>query len=496
MGKRITDSHVRTLMKEYTKSSSIEVAAMRSDMCRQTASKYLAAGKLPSELRREHDWRTRPDPFAEVWPEIKAMLTETPELQAKTLFDYVCAKYPGTFSEGQLRTLQRHIHRWRASSGPDQEVFFPQVHHPGRRLALDFTHMDSLGITINSELFVHQLFHCVLTYSNWEWAMICFSESLAALRDGLQATLFRLGRVPDEVWSDHSTAATHQPAGGNGMKRPFNQRYLDICGHFGITPRVIGVDEPNENGDVEALNGALKNRMNQHLLLRGSRDFDSREAYRGFLENVIDRANELRRDRLGEELKVMRVLNASPLADFEDERVGVSKWSTVHVRRNTYSVPSRLIGETVIARVFAEHIEILYHGEVQDRLPRLLGRSLVRVEYRHIIHSLVRKPGAFRDYRYREGLFPGLAFRQAYDKLVASCPLRTADLEYLHILKLAATTMECEVETVLRRLLDQGAVPRFRTVEEFMPGRQDPVIPAVTIPEPDLSVYNELLGRA
>ena len=496
MGKRITDSHVRTLMKEFTECGSQRVAAMRADMCRQTAAKYLAAGQLPSALRREHDWATRVDPFAEVWPELRTMLEKAPELQAKTLFDHVCREHPGKFSEGQLRTLQRHIRRWRATAGPAQEVFFPQVHHPGRRLALDFTHAGELGGTIRGEPFAHLLCHCVLTYSNWEWATICFSESLASLRDGLQCTLFRLGHVAEELWTDHSTAATHRPGEEGGVKREFNRRYLDLCAHFGVKPRVIGLDEPHENGDVESLNGALKNRLDQHLLLCGSRDFDCVEEYRAFLETVLNRTNELRRDRLAEELAVMRVLTASPLANFEDEPALVRKWSTVHVRHNTYSVPSRLIGEKVTARVYAEHIDILYQGDVQDRLPRLLGRSQVRIEYRHIIHSLVRKPAAFQDYRYREELFPTVAFRQAYDKLREGCPSRTADLEYLQLLKLAADNMESDVAAVLQRLLDEGAVPRFRTVAEFMPRRLPPVLPTVHIPTPDLSVYDELLGRA
>lgn len=495
MGKRITDSHVRTLMKEFTRCGSMRSAAMRADMCRQTAAKYLAAEQLPSTLRREHDWLTRPDAFAEVWPEMRALLEKAPELQAKTLFDHACRKWPGKFSEGQLRTLQRRLRKWHATAGPAREVFFPQVHHPGRRMALDFTHMAELGIRIGGEPFAHLLCHCVLTYSNWEWAIICFSESLASLRDGIQTTLFRLGHVTEELWTDNSTAATHPPGGDGGQKREFNQRYLEICAHFGVKPRVTGIDEPNENGDVESLHNALKNRIDQHLLLRGSRDFDSREEYREFLTLMLNRANEQRRDRLAEELKVMRKLTASPLAEFEEERALVRKWSTVQVQRNTYSVPSRLIGETVTARVYAEHIDILYQGEVQDRLPRLLGRSQVRIEYRHIIHSLVRKPGAFQDYRYREELFPSLAFRQAYDRLRETCLPRTADLEYLQVLKLSADTMECEIETVLRRLLDEGAIPRIRTVEEFLPRRFSPALPTVSIPAPDLSVYNELLGR-
>jgi len=137
------------------------------------------------------------------------------------------------------------------------------------------------------------LCHTVLTYSNWEWATICHSESLMSLRQGVQAALFRLGRVPKEHWTDNSSAATHNPGGKEEGRRSFNDEYEDMMNHFGMEPRTIRIGCPNENGDVESLNGALKKRLEQHLLLRGSRDFGSQEEYRLCLEAVLGKANPL-----------------------------------------------------------------------------------------------------------------------------------------------------------------------------------------------------------
>jgi len=498
VGKRITDSHVRLLMSEYAKSGRIGVAALRADMCRQTGARYVHAGRLPSELKESRQWRTRPDPFAAVWDRVRERLEQDAGLQAKTLLEYLNGEYPGQFHEGHLRTLQRRVRSWRATAGPPQEVFFEQVHVPGRRLSLDFSSMAELEVSIGGERFAHQICHGVLTYSNWEWAAISTGgESLAALRDGVQAVLFRLGRVPEELWTDNSTAATHRPgAGAETAQREFNTRYLELCSHFGLKPRRTGVDAPQENGDVEAQNGALKNRLDQALRLRGRRDFEDLGQYRRFLEEVMERANGCRRPRLLEELAVMRELSASRLAEFEELDVTVRQWSTIRVARSTYSVPSRLIGRKVRARVYADRIEVFYQGELQECIARQGGGRETRIDYRHVIHSLVRKPGAFRDWRHREQMFPSLVFRQAYDGLCAGCAARTADLEYLQILKLAADTGQNDVEAVLARLAAAGTPARLRTVEEFLPGRVPPALPCVSIPAPDLTVYDRLLGRA
>jgi transposase InsO family protein len=489
-----TDKQVRLLKMAYEKTGNIEIASAKAGLCRQTGSKYLKEDGLPSELIRERHWRTRQDPFEHDWPAVAGMLADAPELEAKALFEWLCERNPDLYSPGQVRTFQRRVREWLALHGPAKEVYFPQVHEPGRRMSTDFTWMDSLGITIAGEPFSHKLCHCVLTYSNWEWATICFSESLLALRRGVQNAVFRLGRVPLEHWTDHSTAATHEPSvEDRAGTRPFNSRYLATMNHLGMKPCTIQVGEAHENGDVESLNGVLKRRIEQHLLLRGSRDFENRNGYEKFLHEVLDQGNRLRRERLDEELAVMRLLRVDRLPEFDQYDPRVSSWSTIRVDRNSYSVPSRLIGEKVKARCYEDRIDVSYHGMAQMSGPRLSGRSGHRVNYRHIIDWLVRKPGAFRNYRYRDDLFPTLNFRVAYDRLREGCSERVADIEYLRILKHAARTMECEVDTVLELLCSEGMLPRWNTVLEFCP-QHAVTLPKVTVPPVDLSRYDLLLA--
>jgi len=198
----IPDRKVRKLMEEYEKTKNLSKSALRADMDRKTARKYLGCGRLPSEMPMDRAWRTRDDPFTADWQRCVQMFEESPGLEAKAVFEWLCRERPGRYQEGQLRTFQRRVREWRALSGPEQEVYFAQEHRPGVRMSTDFTHMDALGITIGGEAFDHQLCHNVLVYSNWEWASICHSESLLALRTGVQNVLTRLGRVPGEHWTD------------------------------------------------------------------------------------------------------------------------------------------------------------------------------------------------------------------------------------------------------------------------------------------------------
>lgn len=491
----VTYQQVELLMKNFTKTGQISAASAKAGMCRQTGAKFLNGALLASSSRPvKRPWRTREDPLSEIWERAVGMLEVSPELEAKALFDWLCEHYPDVLQDSHLRTFQRRVRQWRASSGPDREVYFPQTVAPGRRLSVDFTHMDSLEITISGIPFPHMLCHSVLSYSGWEWATVCFSESIQALRFGVQEALFRLGYVPKEIWTDNSTSATHNPsADEDSGKRRFNTRYLDLTDHFGMKPHTIAVGKSNENGAVESANGHLKRRLEQHLLLRGSCDFDSRSEYEAFLCGALNKANNLRRDKLRVELASMPELKASRLAEWDEEHAVVRKWSTVSIARNTYSVPSRLIGEKVCARVHEDHIRIYYNGELQLQVPRTRGRGSVRVDYRHVIRSLVRKPGAFREYRYREELFPTLNFRKTYDRLTEKCVPRTADLEYLRILKLAADTMESSVDAVLEKLLDNDTVPRWTTVEEFMPEVRSEECPQIQMQTVDLGEYDSLL---
>jgi hypothetical protein len=489
-GLQTTDAQVRKLMKEYRRSGKIGASGLKANMGRNTASKYIRAGKLPSELNKPHTWRTRLDPFSDHWPEVEQRLRDAPELEAKLLFEDLCGRHPDLYEEGQLRTFQRRVKQWRAEAGPDREVFFAQEHRPGEAIQTDFTWGSELEVTIGGQPFKHIFCHVVLPYSNWQWATICRTESLAALKRGLLAAVRLLGKVTTYHQTDNSTAATHNLAGG---MRAFHEDYVEFMGELGMEPRTIAPGQKNQNGDVEALNGALKNRLKQHLLLRGSADFGSRESYEQWVGEVLTKANRGRTRKLGHELDAMKAVTVDHLREFTEREVRVTSHSTISVQKNIYSVPSRLIGEMVRVRIYDDRLEVYYGGKPQLTVERLTGWGGHRIDYRHIIWSLVRKPGAFRLFKYQEDLFPTLVFRKAYDAVCAGLDGRNADLEYLRILHLAASTLETEVEAALELLLDAGQGISLESVRALVDSRLHADPRQMDAFEVDLSSYDELL---
>lgn len=245
-----------------------EIAASKAGMDVKTARKYLKARRLPSEMKVARHWRTRPDGFAEVWPEIGEQLRTNPALEAKTIFAALQRQYPNRFADGQLRTLQRRIKTWRATEGPAQEVYFVQEHRAGELCESDFTHLSDLGVTIAGEPFAHTLYHFVLTYSNWETGTICQSESFASLSEGLQNALWELGGVPRLHRTDRMTSAVNNLT----EQAEFQKNYQALLRHYGLDGRKIQTGQPNENGDIEQRHYRLQRALEQALLLRDSRD--------------------------------------------------------------------------------------------------------------------------------------------------------------------------------------------------------------------------------
>lgn len=426
------------------------MSAMKSGMTRKTASKYLRKGNVMEQRQVPHTWRTREDPLKELWAQAVEMLRAAPELEAKALFEHLVPKVSGEIEEKQLRTFQRRVKSWRLAEGPEKEVFFTQDQKPGKTLAADWTDMGSLGITIQGKVLAHKLFHAVLPYSNWEWAVRAHSESMLSMRAGLKATLSRLGKVPQQILTDHSSAATHQLNRASNT-RVFNEEYLKICEHYGLTPRTINVGRPNENGSCESSNGHLKRRIKQHLLLRGSSDFLSEGEYDVFLINVLELANRRRTKRLTEELATMGDLTIEDLADYREYMVSVRSNSTIRINKMVYSVPSRLIGIKLLARIYENHIVLLKGALEVAQLPLSRGDRGAVVDFRHVISHLLRKPGAFAEYRWREELFPSLIYRAAYDHLERTNS--NADRCYLELLKLAADEGQTPVENALEQLM-------------------------------------------
>jgi hypothetical protein len=487
----VTDKQVRRLFALGKVETNLETAAAKAGMDAKTARKYRRLGRVPSELTPEKRWRTREDPFQEVWEEVRSLLEVNPGLEGKTIFEYLQRRYSGRYAEGQLRTLQRRVKVWRATEGPVKEVFFAQRHQPGRLSASDFTHMSELGITIQGQSFPHVIYHLVLTYSNWESATVCFSESFESLCEGFQNAVWELGKVPQRHRTDRLSTAV------NNMSTPaeFTERYAGLLRYYGVEGEKIQAGQGHENGDVEQRHHRLKRALAQELMLRGSKDFLSVADYQEFVAGLLARLNAGRKARLAEEIAVMRELPERRLESCKRERVKVDSGSLIYTDRNVYSVPSRLIGEQVEVRLYMERVEIWYGQKKVEEMPRLRGRRRHRVDYRHIIDWLVRKPGALENYRYRDELFPTSRFRMAFDELKDRLGPRGSK-EYLAILELAAKESEAKVDEALRGLLEkgEGSVRAEAVRERLRAAERKGSIREVEVASVDLRMFDELCG--
>jgi hypothetical protein len=489
----VTDAQVRLLRRKMMEKKKQQTAAAAAGMSVRSARKW-QRGPLPSETKKKRRWRTRVDPFASVWDrEILPLLESDKDgvLQATTVLDVLEQRDAGRFTVGQLRSLQRRIRDWRALHGPEKEVFFEQEHLPGREAAVDFTHATDLKVTIGGRVLRHLWFQFVLSFSGWRWVSLCFGETFEALVTGLQEALWQLGGVPEVCRSDNLSAATHELKETHG--RSLTVRFRGVLEHYGMVSTRIRPGESHENGVVEQANRRTKSAIEQALIVRGSRDFESQDAYVAFVRDVVDRAfNSRVNDKLALDRAALRPLPPARIPSYTTYHPVVRRWSTIRINGRTYSVPSRLIGHAVEARQHPDVIEVFYKGQLVETMPRLHGPIDHRIDYRHVIWSLVRKPGAFARYKYREELFPSVTFRRAYDALRAGFGDR-ADVEYVRILHLAASTMESLVESALTSILATPRAFDYAAVRAIA-SPEKPKVPDVKIGVPDLSVYDALLA--
>ena len=313
----VSDGQVRLMRQKRMEGKTQAGAAACAGMSERTARTW-KEGALPS-ARAGRRWRTRVDPFAEVWEaKLVPWLEADGEgvLEAKTLLERLIDEHPGVFARGQLRTLQRRVHQWRALYGPEREVYFPQEHPPGREAAIDFTHGDALGVTIQGERLRHLLFEFVLSHSGWRWVAVAFGETFETLVECVQGALWELGAAPQVLRSDNLSAATHElRAGGRSLTR----RFREVLEHYGMRSTRIRPGEGHENGIVEQAHYRLKCAIAQALVLRGSRDFSDVGAYEQWVRGVVEHShNRHLTEALGRERVFLRPLPTERGAELHD----------------------------------------------------------------------------------------------------------------------------------------------------------------------------------
>lgn len=469
-----------------------EAAAAAAGFSQRTARRWNNRG-LPSDSKKEHNWRTRPDPFAEVFEtQVVPLLQEDKQgkLQAKTVLRVLQGSEPERFKDKRgLRTLQRRMKQWRALHGPAKEVYFEQQAEPGHQASFDFTDGSDLCIVVAGMLYVHKLFELVLCYSGWRHVQVVKRETFEALLCSLQRGLMRLGGVPKELRSDNLSAAVHKL---RDQQLGATKRWQQVLDHFGVRHSRIQPGKAHENGVAEQAHRRTLSALEQALIVRQSREFESVQQYEAFVAEVVQKDfNTPVAEQLAVERPLLLPLPQTLLPEYTPVVCKVRKWSTIRVLGKTYSVSSRLIGQTVTTRLYLEHVEVYLYGQLTETMERIQNGDC-QIDYRHVIESLVKKPGAFARYRYREEMFPTLCFRRAYDALRVTYGER-ADTHYVRILYLCTKTSQEHVEAVLTQYLEkQEPLDYARVRAALLPSI--PPLPQVTIPPVRLSDYDALLG--
>ncbi len=404
------------------------IAGAKAGFSTAAAYRFEKDPRLPSQKKARRE-RRRADPFADVWDnEVVPMLKAAPGLRPIGVFEELCRRHPD-LGAGTRRTLERRIRAWRAVNGPDREVIFRQEHPPGRMGLSDFTEVADLGVTIAGQNLDCRLYHFRLPFSGFEHAHVVLGgESFVALAEGLQNALWALGGVPEQHRSDSLSAAFRNL--GADAKEDLTTRYEAFCAHYGMTPTRNNPGVSHENGSIESAHGHLKRALADALLLRASRDFDDLPAWRGFVDEIVGRGNVRNAKRIDQERMALNKLPIRKTADYEEVNVDVTTSSAFTLRKVFYSVPSRLIGHRLRVRLYDDRLECFQGSTAILTLRR--GRAQPNgkhghvVDYRHVIHSLRRKPMALLNLVYRDQLFPRRAFALAFEALLAGLGRETS----------------------------------------------------------------------
>ena len=449
--------------------------------------------RLPGQKKARRE-RRRADPFADVWDnEVIPMLKAAPGLRPIAVFEELCRRHPD-LGAGTRRTLERRVRSWRAVNGPDREVIFRQEHPPGRMGLSDFTEVADLGVTIAGQILDCELYHFRLPFSGFEHAHVVLGgESFVALAEGLQNALWALGGVPEQHRSDSLSAAFRNLDAD--AREDLTKRYEAFAPIRHDADPQQSRRQPRERLDRERPRPSQESARRRPHAARIAH-FDDLPAWRGFVDDIVGRGNLRNAKRIDQERTALNKLPVRKTADYEEVNVDVTSSSAFTLRKVFYSVPSRLIGHRLRVRLYDDRLEcfqgstpivILRRGRPQPN-----GKHGHVVDYRHVIHSLRRKPMALLNLVYRDQLFPRRAFALAFDALLAGLGERPACRAMVGLLALAfERSCEAELALALQAGLDDGVLPDLAAlIERFRP--KDAPLPVVVVRLPSLAIYDQI----
>lgn len=495
-GRHINDHQVRLFMTNR-RNAPVATAAAKAGFSPATGYRVLHDARLPSERQAPRS-RRRPDPLDGIFDEVVVpMLEAAPGLRPVAIFEELRRRDPESVF-GSRRTLERRIRDWRAMNGQDREVIFRQVHEAGRLGLSDFTCMDELEVSIAGQALDHLLYHFRLPCGGFEHGHIILGgESFVALAEGLQNALWSAGGAPKLHRTDSLSAAFRNLDAD--AKIDLTKRYDALCAHYGMEPTRNNRGVAHENGAIESAHGHIKAAVKDALLLRGTTDFGDLADYRRFIDEVVNARNRRHSPGIDAERKLLQPLPDTRTADYEEILVTVTSSGGFTLRKVFYTVPSRLIGHRLRVRLYDDRLDVFIGGTKVMNLPRgragMNGKHGHVVDYRHVIHSLRRKPMALLGLVYRDSLFPREAYRLMFDHLLELQGERDACRATVELLAMAhERACEAELAALLTEDLAARRTPCLTTLRaRFSPNPAD--LPEVVVELVPLSIYDGLIDQ-
>jgi hypothetical protein len=481
---------------ENRKKTTQALSAAKAGLSEQTAHK-IDHNKHRPKKDRKHDWETRKNPFAEIWDDFIVPMLIQGVYESTFVLEEVQKKYPDQYSSKLLRTLQRKIKRWRAISGKAKDVMFMQEHKPGELGISDFTHPKKIQVTINGEPFEHIFYHFRLPYSGFNYMQVFIGsgESYTAFAQGLQEALRYLGGVP-KVHRTDSLSASFKNLSQDDQE-DLTERYKAFVEHYNMQATRINPGEGHENGAIESSHRHIKNRIEQCLIVRGSADFASFDEYRKFVQEVTKQHNQQFSKYIDAERLSLQPLPETKAVDYTEIIAVVNCMSAITVRQVTYSVPSRLIGERLNVRVYNDRLECYLGSTNVITISRachpVRGARGYKIDYRHIIESLVKKPGAFRGAKLRDAILPNEAYVRIWEHMSATMNITDASRFIVGILHLAAN-YDCENDLALEiiELIEKKQPLKLSALQNKF-SKSKSSLPAISISQHTLDMYNEFI---
>ncbi len=473
---------------------SAETAAAKSGFGRTSG--FQIKKELGTEQKKERKprGRRRPDPLEGIWDsQVLPILRNCPDIRPSTVFYELLRNNP-ELDSGVRRTLERRIRTWRTEHGPDKEVIFRQNKKAGDMGISDFTRMRDAEVTIARRQFDHMLFHFRLPWSGFVHASVVEGgESFVAFSQGLEAALRTLGGTPAENRTDSLSAVFKNLS--KDQKKDMTRRYEDLCAHYGMEATRNNKGVAHENGAIEGAHGHLKREIADALELRGSRDFAEIEEYRDFVAEVTSNINARRTERIEAERKTLRSLPAGSAPWHERHSVTVTSSGGFLLKGVFYTVPSRLIGHRLEARVYDANIELHFGGRHQLTLPRRRkdgDKTVYEVNYHHVVHSLKKKPGALMNLVYRNELFPREEYKKCFELALSLLGRREACRITVKLLALAhEQSCEDQLALAIRDTVNSGELPDMDGLKERFTMKAGPMR-EVDVQAGDLSSYTPL----